>query len=78
MQPMKTPSEGWHPEKLAYTMEEAAALLSLSRATVYHLVDLRELDTVKIGKSRRVTHAQLVAYIRRLEQRHGFVRLGAG
>lgn len=53
--------------KLAYTVEEAAELLSLSRANVYRLLDLKELDSVRIGRSRRVTAAQLEAFLRRLE-----------
>jgi excisionase family DNA binding protein len=58
--------------KLAYTIEEATGLLSLSRAQLYRLIDLGELCTVKIGKSRRVTSKQLDAFVRQLEQRGGF------
>ena len=65
----------WRAEKLAYTIEEAAELLSLSRAQVYRLIDYGDLQSVKIGKCRRVTHAQLQAYVAILEQNHGFVRL---
>lgn len=52
---------------MAYTVEEAAGLLSLSRANVYRLLDLGELDSVQIGRSRRVTAGQLEAFVRRLE-----------
>ena len=65
----------WKAERLAYTVEEAAGLLSLSRAQIYRLIDCGELNTVKIGKCRRVTNAQLQAYVMKLEQNHGFVRL---
>ncbi len=61
--------------KLAYTVEEVAELVSLSRSQLYRLMDMEELATIRIGKSRRVTHAQLDAFLRRLEQNSGFVRL---
>lgn len=53
-------------KKLAYPVEEAAELLSLSRAQIYRLIDLQELETVKIGKCRRVTHVQLNAFLARM------------
>ncbi len=56
-------------EKLAYTVEEAAALLSLSRAHVYRLLDLQELSSISIGRSRRITAGQLQDFITRLEAR---------
>ena len=62
-------------EKLAYTIEEVAELTSLSRTQLYHLIDMHEIATIKVGKSRRVTHAQLDAFVQRLEQRDGFVRI---
>jgi excisionase family DNA binding protein len=65
----------WQASKLAYTVEEAAELLSLSRAHVYRLIELGDLQSVKIGKCRRVTCAQLEAYVSSVEQNHGFIRL---
>lgn len=56
--------------RLAYTVEEAAELLSLSRAHVYRLIELQELGSVTIGRNRRVTANQLHDFIRRLEARH--------
>jgi len=61
-------------DKLAYTVEEATALLSLSRAQIYRLIDLNEIGTVKIGKSRRITSRQLDDFVLRLEQRGGYNR----
>lgn len=55
--------------KLAYTVEEAAELLSLSRAHVYRLIDVQELGSVTIGRSRRITSAQLANFISVLEGR---------
>ena len=65
----------WHPSKLAYTVEEAADLLSISRAQLYRLIEFGDLESIKIGKCRRVTYAQLEAYVSRVEQNHGFVRV---
>jgi len=53
--------------KLAYKVEEAARLLSLSRAHVYRLMDLAEIGSVTIGRSRRITARQLEEFLRRLE-----------
>ena len=58
--------------KFLYTIEECADLLSLSRSQLYRLADQGDLDSVKIGKSRRVTYTQLDAFVMRLEQSKGF------
>ena len=44
-----------HCPKLAYTVEEAAELLSLSRVHLYRRIELGELETIAIGRSRRIT-----------------------
>ena len=36
------------------TVKEAAAFLRLSRSTIYNLMDSGELQSVKLGKSRRI------------------------
>lgn len=61
-------------EKLLYRVEEVADLLSLSRATVWRLVEQGDLPTVQVGRSRRITSAQLTDFVRRLEQGSGFVQ----
>jgi excisionase family DNA binding protein len=57
---------------LLLTMAEAAQALRLSRAQVYNLVNRGELQTIKIGNSRRVPLSALQDYITRLlrEQHH--------
>lgn len=65
----------WAHRKMVYTIEEAAELLSLSRAQLYRLIELEDLPSIKIGKCRRVTYAQLETFVQWLEQRQGFVRL---
>jgi excisionase family DNA binding protein len=55
-------------QKVLYTMEEAADLLSVGRSTVYDLIRMRLLETVKIGRSRRVTAAALAELVERLRE----------
>ena len=54
--------------KMAYTIEEASALLSLSRSQLYRLIDLREIETITVGTSRRITSRQLDAFLLSREQ----------
>ena len=56
--------------KLAYSVEEAAELLSVSRAHLYRLLDTGKLESIRIGRSRRITHGQLTAFISTLEAQH--------
>lgn len=48
------------------TVEEAARRLSIGRTAAYMLVLRGELQSVKIGRTRRVVVASLDAYIQRL------------
>lgn len=50
-------------EQLAYTVSEAAALLSLSRSLMYELINAGKIETVRIGRSRRITRAQLERFV---------------
>jgi excisionase family DNA binding protein len=59
-------------EKMAYTVEEAGRLLSLSRAQMYRLIDLKEIATISVGRSRRITARQIDAFVRAKEQAGGF------
>lgn len=63
---------------MAYTVSEAGQLLSLSRAQIYRLIDLGELASIKVGRSRRVTSKQLEEFLRCLEQRSGTPALASG
>jgi excisionase family DNA binding protein len=49
-------------EKLLLTVRETADVLSVSRSRVYELIYAEQLDSVKIGRSRRVS----LASVRRL------------
>jgi excisionase family DNA binding protein len=43
------------PSRLAYTVDEAADLLGISRGLIYKAMSRGEIATVKIGASRRIT-----------------------
>ncbi|MBA2677372.1 MAG: helix-turn-helix domain-containing protein [Ktedonobacteraceae bacterium] len=53
------------PIKLLLTINEAAQALSLSLRFVYNLVLTNQIQTIKIGRSRRVPVAALQAFIER-------------
>ena len=55
-----------HKEKLAYTVSEAAQLLSLSRSLVYELINAGRIESVKIGRARRITKSQLDRFLAEL------------
>ena len=55
------------PSKILYTVEEAAALLSLSRTSVFQLISDHRLAAVKIGGRRRVAHRALDDFVTSLE-----------
>ncbi len=57
--------------KMAYTVQEAAELLSVSRAHLYRLIDLGQVGTIRVGRCRRVTAGQLEAFVRRREDEDG-------
>ncbi|SDD18308.1 helix-turn-helix domain-containing protein [Actinokineospora iranica] len=50
------------------TPEQAAERLGLGRTTVYALIGSAELESVKIGRSRRVPVDAVAAYVERLRQ----------
>lgn len=49
------------------TLDEVADCLGVSRRTVERIVSRREVATVKVRGSRRVSEAALVAYVERVE-----------
>lgn len=50
-----------------YRTSEVAELLSISVGMAKKLVQTGEIDSVKIGRSRRVTHTAVKDYIAKLE-----------
>ena len=53
--------------RLLLTPEEAAEALRVGRTTVYALMRSGELHPVHIGRSCRISQAELDRYVRRLE-----------
>lgn len=53
-------------EKLLHPPEEAAQLLTVSRSQMFELIASGEIESIKIGRLRRIPHDALTAYIQRL------------
>lgn len=51
----------------AYTVEQVAKMLNISRDKVYYLLRTRQLRSIKIGKSRRITEQHVADFIASLE-----------
>ncbi len=49
--------------KLAYTVAEAAELLSISRSLLYELIHAGRIESVKFGRSRRITQEQMHRFL---------------
>jgi len=56
-------------ERLLLTPEEAAELLRVGRTTVYALIKAGDSHPVHIGRSCRISRAELERYVRLLEGR---------
>jgi excisionase family DNA binding protein len=51
-----------------FTPKQVAVILGISRSQVYVLIKSRELESVTIRGSRRVSESQLIKYIKKLEE----------
>ena len=60
----------------AYTVEQVAKMLNISRDRVYYLLRTRQLRSIKIGKSRRITDQHLDEFIASLEGNDDVARKG--
>lgn len=58
--------EGHRDRRALYTVEQAAYLSSLGRTRMYDLIATGEIESVKIGRARRIPADALDAYIARL------------
>jgi excisionase family DNA binding protein len=47
----------------AYTVEQVAKMLHISRDKIYYLLRTGQLRSIKIGKLRRITEQQLAEFI---------------
>jgi len=52
--------------RLLYTVAEVADMLAVSRQKVYDLFNAGELESVKVGGSRRIPHQALEAFVESL------------
>ncbi len=52
---------------ILFTTEEAARLLSVGKCRVYDLIRQRELRSVKVGASRRISAKALRDYVEQLD-----------
>ena len=55
-------------DPLLLTPEEAARILRVGRTTIYALMKSGELRPIHIGRSCRLSRAELERYVRRLEE----------
>jgi excisionase family DNA binding protein len=55
-----------HPSQLAESIPDTAARLDISRTSVYELLRAGELESIKIGKSRRILIASTLQLVERL------------
>ena len=58
-------------EELLLTVEEAAGRLRLGRTLTYRLISSGELESVKVGRSRRVPAECLSEYVATLRRKRG-------
>jgi len=58
-------------EKLLLTAEEAGDLLSLGRTVIYELMARGALESVAVGRSRRIPAEALTAFVQGLRQESG-------
>lgn len=58
-------------DKLLLTPEEAALRLGISRSMVYELIRAGELESVTIGRLRRIPVVALEQYVERLREGGG-------
>ena len=50
-------------QKLLRTVEEAAEMLSVSRCTIYQLINEEQLYSVKLGRARRVPATAIQQFV---------------
>jgi excisionase family DNA binding protein len=54
------------PDRLLYSVAEAADLLGIGRTFMYHLVATGEVDSLKVGTRRKIPRESIHGYIQRL------------
>jgi excisionase family DNA binding protein len=64
-------------ERLLLTMSEAAETIGLGRSKLYELVASGEIESVRIGKARRVPVEAVESFVRRLRLEHAVSEPGS-
>ncbi|WP_353051468.1 helix-turn-helix domain-containing protein [Herbidospora sp. NBRC 101105] len=54
----------------AYTVEQVAEILNIGRDKVYALLRTKQLNSIKIGKLRRITDQHLADFVSSIEEMH--------
>lgn len=62
-EPVSPPNDGRNSEPLAYTIEEAAAALGISRAKLYEILRGGGLGGKKLGRRTLILHYVLVNFL---------------
>lgn len=52
---------------IMFNPRDTAKILSISRSQVYVLLRTGQLESVRIGRSRRISQDQMIRYINKLE-----------
>jgi excisionase family DNA binding protein len=66
------------PDRLLYSVEEAADLLGMGRTFMFHLLATGEIDSLKIGRRRKIPRDALARYIERLLSQQAAIANGLG
>jgi excisionase family DNA binding protein len=63
-------------EPLLLKPEQAAAAIGISRSKLFELIAAGQIETVQIGRSRRIPHAALGDYVSRLRSAQAALSAG--
>ena len=66
------------PDRLLYSVAEAADLLGIGRTFMFQLVATGEIDSFKIGNRRKIHRDELDGYIERLRSEQAAIAEGLG
>ncbi|WP_329108929.1 helix-turn-helix domain-containing protein [Micromonospora sp. NBC_01699] len=60
-----SPVSGTTDEQIAYTVKHAAKVMDLGERTIWSLVGSGEIESFKVGDSRRISRDALLAYVQK-------------
>jgi excisionase family DNA binding protein len=62
-EPYREPSDGKHGERLAYSVDEAARALGLSRGLIYNQLRTGRLGSIKVGGRRIIAREHIDKFL---------------